>query len=64
MRRHFMTLAAFLVQPHPPALAVGVVILDPHGDDRANAGEGPGLDDDDLLARRASRQRCGFVQRR
>ena len=42
MRRHFMALAAFLMQPHPPALAVGVVVLDAHGDDRANAGEGEG----------------------
>jgi hypothetical protein len=42
MRRHLMALAAFLMQPHPPALAVGLVILDPHGDDRANAGEGGG----------------------
>ena len=30
------------MQPHPPALAVGVVILDAHRDDRANAGEGEG----------------------
>ena len=42
MRRHLMALAAFLVQPHPPALAVGVVVLDAHGDDRADAGEGEG----------------------
>ena len=42
MRRHFMALAAFLMQPHPPALAVGVVVLDAHGDDRADAGEGEG----------------------
>jgi hypothetical protein len=27
MRRHFVALAAFLVQPHPPALAAGVIIL-------------------------------------
>jgi hypothetical protein len=25
VRRHFVALAAFLVQAHPPALAVGVV---------------------------------------
>ena len=42
MRRHLMALAAFLMQPHPPALALGVVILDPHGDGRADAGEGEG----------------------
>ena len=33
MRRHFVALAAFLMQPDPPALALGVVILDAHGDD-------------------------------
>ena len=42
MRRHLMALAAFLMQTHPPALAVGVVVLDAHGDDRADAGEGEG----------------------
>src|SRR5208337_4699126 len=35
MRRHFMALAAFLVQPDPPALALGIVVLDAHGDVRA-----------------------------
>ncbi len=35
MRRHFMALAAFFVQPDPPAHAVGKIILDPHGDDGA-----------------------------
>ena len=44
MRRHFMTLAAFLMQPHPPALALGVVVLDAHGDDGADASEGEGHD--------------------
>ena len=39
MRRHFVALAAFLVQPHPPALAAGVIVLDLHGDDGADAGE-------------------------
>ncbi|HWX31554.1 MAG TPA: hypothetical protein VNZ53_29490 [Steroidobacteraceae bacterium] len=28
VHRHLMTLAAFLVQSHPPALTVGKVILD------------------------------------
>jgi arginase family enzyme len=40
MRRHLMPLAAFLMQTDPPALALGVVVLDAHADDRANAGEG------------------------
>ena len=42
MRGHFMALAAFLMQPHPPALALGVVVLNTHGDDRADAREGEG----------------------
>ena len=46
VRRHLMALAAFLVQPHPPALALGVVVLDAHGDDGADAGEGEGHDAD------------------
>ena len=40
MRRHLMALATFLMETDPPALALGVVVLDPHGDDRANAGKG------------------------
>jgi len=42
MRRHLMPLAAFLMQADPPALALGVVVLDAHGDDRTDAGEGEG----------------------
>ncbi len=42
VRRHLMALAAFLVQTDPPALALGIVVLDAHGDDRADAGEGEG----------------------
>jgi hypothetical protein len=45
MGRHFVALAAFLVEPHPPALAVGEV-LDPHRHDGADAGEGVGHDAD------------------
>ena len=37
-----MPLAAFLVQPDPPALAPWEVVLDAHGDDGADAGEGEG----------------------
>jgi hypothetical protein len=44
--RHFMALAAFLVQADPPALAVGEVVLDPHRHHRADAGEGVGHDAD------------------
>ena len=43
VRRHFMPLAAFLVQADPP-LALGVVVFDTHGDDGADAGEGEGHD--------------------
>jgi len=39
---HFVALAAFLVQTDPPTFALGVVILDPHGDDGANPSEGIG----------------------
>jgi hypothetical protein len=42
MRRHLVALAALLMQAHPPALAVGVIILDAHGDDCADAREGEG----------------------
>ncbi|HEX3522209.1 MAG TPA: hypothetical protein VHT52_08995, partial [Stellaceae bacterium] len=33
--RHLVPLAAFLVQPYPPALAVGKVVFDLHRDDGA-----------------------------
>ena len=46
MRRHLVLLAAFLVEPHPPALAVGIIVLDLHADDGADAGEGVGHDAD------------------
>lgn len=39
VRRHLVTFAAFLVQAHPPALADGVIVLDAHADDGADAGE-------------------------
>jgi hypothetical protein len=39
MRRHFVALAAFLVKAHPPALAARVIVLDPHGNDGADASE-------------------------
>ena len=34
VRRYFVTIAVFLVQADPPALAVGEIILDPHGNNR------------------------------
>ena len=43
MRRHLVDLAAFFVETQPPALAVGEIILDAHGDDRADAREGRGV---------------------
>jgi hypothetical protein len=42
VRRHFVALAAFLVEADPPALAIGKIILDPHRHDGADAGEGVG----------------------
>ena len=42
MRRHLMLLAAFLMQTDPPALALGIIVLDAHGDGRADAGKGEG----------------------
>src|SRR5260370_40237028 len=46
VRRHLVALAAFLLQPHPPAFAIGKVILDAHGDDGADAREGVDHDAD------------------
>ena len=37
--RHFVALAAFFVEADPPALAIGEVVLDLHGDDGTDAGE-------------------------
>jgi len=39
MAGHFVALAAFFVQAHPPAFAGGKVILNPHRDDSAYARE-------------------------
>jgi hypothetical protein len=39
VRAHFVTLAAFLLQPHPPALPIGKIVLDTH-DRGADAREG------------------------
>jgi hypothetical protein len=39
MGRHLVALAAFLIEPQPPALPVGEVVLDLHRDDRADAGK-------------------------
>ena len=36
---HLVSLAAFLVQPDPPALALGMVVFDIHCHGRAYAGE-------------------------
>jgi hypothetical protein len=40
MCRHLVLFAAFFAEPHPPALAGGVIVLDLHADDGADAGEG------------------------
>ena len=42
MRRHFVAFAAFFVQADPPALALWVIVLNAHGDDGTDAGEGEG----------------------
>jgi hypothetical protein len=42
VRRHLVAPAAFLVQPHPPALAFRVVVLDLHRHDSADARQGVG----------------------
>ena len=58
VRRHLVPLAAFLVQPHPPALALGIVVLDLHCDDGADAGEGIGHDADQRAVAQADDRRC------
>ena len=47
MGRHFMTLAAFFVQPKPPALALRVKILHAHVGDGADTAEGVDHDGDE-----------------
>ena len=44
VRWHFVLLAAFLVQPHPQALALRIIILDVHMQRRRDAREGRLLD--------------------
>ena len=58
VRRHLMALAAFFVQPDPPALALRVIVLDAHGDDGADAGEGEGHDADQRAVAQADEARC------
>jgi hypothetical protein len=36
---HLVVLAALLVQPQPPALALREIVLDPHGERRADPGK-------------------------
>jgi len=45
-RRHFVALASLFMKPDPPAFALGVVILYPHGHDRANPGKSISHDGD------------------
>jgi hypothetical protein len=52
-RRHLVTLASFLLQPDPPALAVGEVVFDAHRDDGADAREGLDHDADQRTAAQA-----------
>ena len=42
MRWHLMALAAFFMEPDPPTLALGVVVVDAHVHHGADAGEGEG----------------------
>src|ERR1700761_6668969 len=39
MHRHIVKLAAFFMETDTPALSLGVIILDLHGDDGADAAE-------------------------
>jgi hypothetical protein len=39
VRRHFVLLAAFFVQPHPPAFALRIIVLDIHVQRRRDARE-------------------------
>jgi len=40
VRRHFVLLAAFFVQPHPPAFALRIIVFDVHVQRLGDAGEG------------------------
>src|SRR3954452_9309647 len=57
MCRHLVALAALLVQPHPPALAVRIIVVDPHRDHRTYAGEGVGHDADQRAVAQADHRR-------
>jgi hypothetical protein len=46
MRRHLVALAAFLVQPDPPAFALGIEVFDTHVHHGTDAGEGEDHDAD------------------
>jgi hypothetical protein len=54
-----VALAAFLVEADPPARAVGKIILDPHGDDGADAGEGVCRHTDQSAIAQADQRRSG-----
>jgi len=66
-----MALAAFFVKAHPPALALGKVVFDPHADSGADTGEGkdhqtdqsPGAQADQRRDVAAVEELSGIVQR-
>ena len=57
VRRHFVALAAFFVKAQPPAFTFRIVVLDPHGDDGADAREGIGHDADQCPVPQAHERR-------
>ena len=58
MHRHLVVLAALLVQPEPPALALGEVVLNPHRKRRADAREAVDQDADERPIAKADQAVC------
>src|SRR5258707_1249543 len=57
VRRHLVAFAALLLQPHPPALAVGKIVFDAHGNGGADAREGIDHDADQRAVAQAHEPR-------
>src|SRR5688572_29495550 len=57
MGGHFVLLAAFLMEPHPPALSLGVVVADVHVQGGRDAGEGVGQQRDQRAIAQTDRRR-------
>ena len=58
VHRHLVVLAALLVQPEPPALALGEVVLDPHRKRRADPREAVDQDADERPIAKADQAVC------